>query len=95
MSVLKNLRSRRTITKVPEPVTAPKPSFSHPSLLKAVSYRVELDDGTALVATGEHADLIYKYLQECEKICATNQSVCFLAPALERVDANGKVIPTT
>jgi hypothetical protein len=56
---------------------------------------VELDDGTALVATGEHADLIYKYLQECEKICATNQSVCFLAPALERVDANGKVIPTT
>lgn len=72
-------------------VVVPKPKDPRDLTdLKAVDYVITLDDGSALRATGEHADLIYRYLTECEKHCSEQQLVNYLGPSLTRYDAEGK-----
>lgn len=58
--------------------------------LKAVSYVITLEDGTSLRAEGEHADLTYRYLNECEKYCAEQQLINYLGPSLARYSAAGE-----
>jgi hypothetical protein len=72
----------------------PQKSLADLSGLKAVSYAITLDDGSVLKATGEHADLIYRYLTQCEKFCAEQQLVNYLGPSLSRYDQEGNLIVT-
>lgn len=80
--------------KVKKPAAPAVSQVKHKDLqnLKAVEYRILLDDGTYLIAKGPHADLIYRYLNECEKHCAENQLVNYLGPSLARHDAEGNLI---
>lgn len=57
--------------------------------LKAIEYKITLEDGTSLVASGEHANLIYDYLTECERTCAQAQLVHYLGPSLIRQSSEG------
>lgn len=69
--------------------TAPAVNFADLSTVKAVDYVITLDDGTFLRATGEHADLIFKYLSECERFCAQQQMINYLGPSLSRYASDG------
>lgn len=60
--------------------------------IKAVKYRIDLEDGSYLEAVGEHADLIFRYLNACEVHAAQSQAVNYLAPSLTRYDAQGKFL---
>jgi hypothetical protein len=48
-----------------------------------VRYSVEFEDGTALSAAGEHADVIYRYIQECERLCGVHGFVFYEGPGME------------
>lgn len=52
---------------------------------KVVRYIVECDDGTALYAEGEHADVIYRYIQECEQLCNVQGLAYYGGPGMERI----------
>jgi hypothetical protein len=78
----------RAIAK-PAAAVAPAVNFADLSTVKAISYVITLDDGTSLQAKGEHADLIFKYLSECERFCAQQQMINYLGPSLSRYAADG------
>lgn len=74
---------------------APVPASKLPtdiSNLKAVDYAVTLEDGSVLRAKGEHADLIFRYLNECERHCAEHQLINYLGPSLARFDGSGRLL---
>jgi len=52
---------------------------------KVLRYIVECDDGTALFAEGEHADVIYRYIQECEQICNVQGLAYYGGPGMKRI----------
>ena len=60
--------------------------------LKAVDYTIKLDDGTYLRATGEHADVLFRYLAECERIATTSMMVNLEAPSFQRFNADGSLL---
>lgn len=60
--------------------------------LKAVDYTIKLDDGTYLNATGEHADVLFRYLAECERIATTSMMVNLEAPSFQRFNADGSLL---
>jgi hypothetical protein len=57
-----------------------------------VNYVITFEDGSSLRAQGELADVIHKYLNTCEKICAEQQLVTYLGPSFARHDAQGNKI---
>lgn len=80
----------KPVIKTKKPVVPSGPPPKSPAdlqNLKVTEYRITLEDGTYLMAKGEHADLIYRYLSECEKHCAEHQLVNYLGPSLSRFDA--------
>lgn len=67
-----------------QPRVAPTPEIKDPTNirgLKAIDYTIKLDDGTYLNATGEHADVLFRYLAECERIASTSMMVNLEAPS--------------
>lgn len=57
---------------------APKPT-------KAVRYMVQFDDGTCLYADGELADVLFRYVQECEQICTVQGLAYYDGPGMEKI----------
>jgi hypothetical protein len=89
MNIKKIVLPRRPVPVVlqkPVPVKDP----SDLSTVKAIRYEITLDDGSSLRAEGEHANLIFQYLSECEKTCAQHGTVTYLGPSLARYDADNK-----
>jgi hypothetical protein len=56
-----------------------------PAPTKIVRYILECDDGMALYAEGKHADVIYRYIQECEQICNVQGLAHYGGPGMERI----------
>ena len=68
------------------PVTrdgAGRPTKAPPA--KVVGYAVAFDDGTALFAEGEHADVVYRYIQECEQLCNVQGLAYYGGPGMHRI----------
>jgi hypothetical protein len=51
----------------------------------AVRYIVEFNDGSILLAEGEQADVTFRYIQECEHICATQGLAYYDGPGMKTV----------
>ena len=60
--------------------------------IKAVEYKITLEDGTYLAASGEHADVLFRYLAECERIATTSMMVNLEAPSFQRFNADGSLL---
>lgn len=60
------------------PLVAKKPA-------KAIRYIIEYDDGTVLYAEHEHADVLYRYAQECEQLCNVQGLAYYDGPAMQRL----------
>ena len=60
--------------------------------IKAVEYKITLEDGTYLAAYGEHADVLFRYLAECERLASTSMMVNLEAPSFRRFNADGSVL---
>src|ERR1039458_4990741 len=60
--------------------------------IKAVEYKITLEDGTYLAAYGEHADVLFRYLAECERLASTSMMVNLEAPSFRRFNADGSEI---
>jgi hypothetical protein len=60
--------------------------------IKAVEYKITLEDGTYLFAKGEHADVLFRYLAECERLAAASQMVNLEAPSFQRFNADGSLL---
>ena len=66
----------------------PRTGFGQPvksAPVKIVRYILECDDGMALYAEGKHADVIYRYIQECEQICNVQGLAHYGGPGMERI----------
>lgn len=77
----------RKAAETPAPETV---DFANIHNLTAVGYRITLSDGTYLRAEGELADLIYRYLTECEKFCALEQKINYVGPSFSRFSPEGE-----
>ena len=60
--------------------------------VKAVEYKITLDDGTYLAASGEHANVLFRYLAECERIATSSMMVNLEAPSFRRFNADGSIL---
>lgn len=58
----------------------PKESIAHHG--KVVNFYVEYADGTALLAQGEHADLIYRYTNEAQMLCTMHAFSAYVGPGM-------------
>jgi hypothetical protein len=81
--------SRKPVTPAkPEP-----PKYKRSEEVKAKDIRIELEDGTTLVATGGHAADLYNWLMDCERVCASRQLVSpYLGPTFRRIDEAGNTV---
>lgn len=52
---------------------------------KAVIYYVEFEDGTAMLAQGEHADIVYRFTREAQEITSNDGSLYYDGPELQKV----------
>jgi hypothetical protein len=85
----------KPVSKKPAALPPSQPPVRDPTNLrgvKAIEYTIKLNDGTYLQAVGELADLMFRYLSECETRCAEKQLVNYLAPSFTRYDIDGRVI---
>lgn len=73
------------------PVLAPVAVKIQP---KAVKFRVDLEDGTYLLAQGDIAADIYAYLMDCERYCGSRMGtvMIYMGPGLEKFSQDGKKI---
>lgn len=96
MPVLKKIvLPPRPVTKpriVLKPDAKPTVNFADLTTIRAVDYVITLSDGTSLRAQGEHADIIFRYLSECERVCSSAQMANFLAPSFGRYSADGVLL---
>lgn len=95
---------RKKINLPPKPTIRPKggppkaeavPAAKSPadlSGLKATSFKVTLNDGTYLEATGDNAENVWRYLEACERYCASHAVVTNMGFSLTRYDASGNVM---
>ena len=60
--------------------------------IKAVEYKITLDDGSYLSAKGEHADVLFHYLAEYERIATSSMMVNLEAPSFQRFNADGSLL---
>jgi hypothetical protein len=60
--------------------------------IKAVEYKITLADGTYLSAKGEHADVLFRYLAECERVATSAMMVNLEAPSFQRFNADGSLL---
>jgi hypothetical protein len=96
---------RKKINLPPKPTIRPKggPPKAAPEVqkspadlsgLKATSFKVTLSDGTYLEATGDQAENVWRYLEACERYCASHAVVTNMGFSLTRYDASGNVMAT-
>jgi hypothetical protein len=66
-----------------------------PAPVKVIRYILECDDGTALYAEGHHADVLYRYIQECEQLCNVQGLAHYGGPGMERISKADVLIRLT
>jgi hypothetical protein len=93
--------AKKKLVLPPKPVLKPRVTAKPPVEVKdpndirglqAVDYTVKLSDGTYLNATGEHADVLFRYLAECERLAAASQMINLAAPSFRRFNADGTLL---
>ena len=52
-----------------------------------VEFKITLSDGTVLHATGKHADVAFRFSNECQEICQTQGLAAYNGPPLTRYSA--------
>lgn len=50
----------------------------------AATYQITFNNGTVLYAEGEHAEVMFKFIQECEQICSTQGLAHYEGPPFLR-----------
>jgi hypothetical protein len=56
-------------------------------LIKALKYTIEFTTGDVLYAEGEHADVLLRYLEECQHVASSNCLALYTGPGLKKYTA--------
>ena len=76
----------------PAKPAAPKQDPKDLGKKTAVEFTIKFSDGSYLQASGELADVIFRYQAECERVALSTQMVNFLAPTLTLFNQDGTVL---
>lgn len=68
-----------------EEQTLARPNGKRPPDPDATEFIVHLDDGTSLYAEGENAKVIFRFIQECQRICVNEQMALYNGPGFARM----------